>query len=201
MAEENKHVAEQEVPKVATEESSAATGEVTDRGLFDFLGKKKEETKPEGTIDSEFEQKVHISEPAPEVKHDEEEKKHSLLEKLHRSDSSSSSSSEEEGEDGEKRKKNKKDKKKDKKKTTTTTEGEVKTEEEKKGFMDKLKEKLPGHGKKPEDASPVAAAPVVVPPVEEVHPAEKKGILEKIKEKLPGYHPKTGEEEKKKESD
>ncbi|XP_013615823.1 PREDICTED: dehydrin ERD14-like, partial [Brassica oleracea var. oleracea] len=118
---------------VTTEESSA---EVTDRGLFDFLGKKKEETKPEETIDSEFEHKVHISEPVvPEVKHEKEEKKHSLLEKLHRSDSSSSSSSEEEGEDGEKRKK-----KKDKKKTATTAEGEVKTEEEKKGFMDKLKE-------------------------------------------------------------
>ncbi|CAN6999197.1 unnamed protein product [Brassica oleracea var. botrytis] len=194
MAEETKNVVhEQEVPKVTTEESSA---EVTDRGLFDFLGKKKEETKPEETIDSEFEHKVHISEPVvPEVKHEKEEKKHSLLEKLHRSDSSSSSSSEEEGEDGEKRKK-----KKDKKKTATTAEGEVKTEEEKKGFMDKLKEKLPGHGKKPEDASP--AAPVVAPPVEEAHPAEKKGILEKIKEKLPGYHPKTVDEVKKeKETD
>ncbi|CAN7041297.1 hypothetical protein BRARA_B02255 [Brassica rapa] len=194
MAEETKNVVHaQEVPKVTTEESSA---EVTDRGLFDFLGKKKEETKPEETIDSQFEHKVHISEPVvPEVKHEEEEKKHSLLEKLHRSDSSSSSSSEEEGEDGEKRKK-----KKDKKKTATTAEGEVKTEEEKKGFMDKLKEKLPGHGKKPEDASP--AAPVVAPPVEEAHPAEKKGILEKIKEKLPGYHPKTVDEVKKeKETD
>ncbi|KAF3573536.1 hypothetical protein F2Q69_00062578 [Brassica cretica] len=194
MAEETKNVVhEQEVPKVTTEEASA---EVTDRGLFGFLGKKREETKPEETIDSEFEHKVHTSEPVvPEVKHEEEEKKHSLLEKLHRSDSSSSSSSEEEGEDGEKRKK-----KKDKKKTATTAEGEVKTEEEKKGFMDKLKEKLPGHGKKPEDASP--AAPVVAPPVEEAHPAEKKGILEKIKEKLPGYHPKTVDEVKKeKETD
>lgn len=92
MAEETKNVPEQEVPKVATDESSAATGEVTDRGLFDFLGKKKEETKPEGTIDSEFEQKVQISEPAPEIKHEEDkEKKPSLLEKLHRNDSSSSS--------------------------------------------------------------------------------------------------------------
>lgn len=73
----------------------------------------------------------------------------------------------------------------------------MQTEEAKKGFMDKLKEKLPGHGKKPEDDSAVAAAPVVAPPVEEAHPAEKKGILEKIKEKLPGYHSKTVEEEKK----
>lgn len=111
-------------------------------------------------------------------------------------DSKFGQSSEEEGEDGEKRKK-----KKDKKKINTTSEGEVKTEEEKKGFMDKLKEKLPGHAKKPEDASAPVAAPVVVPPVEEAHPAEKKGILEKIKEKLPGYHPKSVEEEKKKESE
>lgn len=92
MAEETKNV---EVPKVASEESSAAATEVTDRGLFDFLGKKKDETKPEETaIASEFEQKVHVSEPAPEVKHEKEEeekKHHSLLEKLHRSDSSSSS--------------------------------------------------------------------------------------------------------------
>jgi hypothetical protein len=186
MAEEIKNVPEQ---------SSAP--EVTDRGLFDFLGKKKdEETKPEGTtLESDFEHQVKISEPAPEVKHEEEEeKKPSLLEKLHRSDSSSSSSSEEEGSDGEKRKK----KKKDKKKTDITTgEGEVKTDEEKKGFMEKLKEKLPGHGKKPEDGSPAVAPPVVVAPVEEAHPAEKKGILEKIKEKLPGYHPKTVDEEKK----
>lgn len=82
MAEENKNVPEQ-----------SSTPEVTDRGLFDFLGKKKEEgTKPEGTtLESDFEKQVKISEPAPEVKHGEEEKKPSLLEKLHRSDSSSSS--------------------------------------------------------------------------------------------------------------
>lgn len=93
MAEENKNVPEQEVPKVATDESSSAATEVTDRGLFDFMGKKKDETKPEvTTIESEFEHKVQVSEPAPEVKHEEvEEKKPSLLEKLHRSDSSSSS--------------------------------------------------------------------------------------------------------------
>ncbi|KAJ0256517.1 Dehydrin ERD14 [Hirschfeldia incana] len=190
MAEETKNVHEHEVPKVVTEESSAATKEVTDRGLFDFLGKKKEETKPGETVHSEFEQNVQVSEPVSEVKHEAEEKKPSLLEKLHRSDSSSSSSSEEEGENGEKRKK-----KKDKKKIAT--EGEVQTEEEKKGFMDKLKEKLPGHGKKPGDASATPAAPVATPPVEETHPAEKKGIMEKIKEKLPGYHSKTVEEEKK----
>jgi len=60
--------------------------EVQDRGVFDFLGKKKdEEDKPhpqEEVIATEF-QKVTVS--------DQGENKHSLLEKLHRSDSSSSS--------------------------------------------------------------------------------------------------------------
>ena len=166
-SEEFKNVPEHETPKITTtEEPSAATGEVKDRGLFDFLGK-KEEVKPQETttpLASEVEHKAQITEePAFVAKHEEEEhkptlleqlhQKHeeeeenkpSLLQKLHRSNSSSSSSSEEEGEDGVKRKK-----KKDKKKVTTT-EGEVKTEEEKKGFMDKLKEKLPGHEKKDKD--------------------------------------------------
>lgn len=88
---ETKNVHEHEVPKVATEESSAETGEVTDRGMFDFLKKKNEGKKSEETINSAFEQKVQVSEPVPEVKHEEEEKKPSLLEKLHRNDSSSSS--------------------------------------------------------------------------------------------------------------
>ncbi|XP_010539809.1 PREDICTED: dehydrin ERD14-like [Tarenaya hassleriana] len=180
MAEEVKNVTEQEAPRVATDESSE-TAEVKDRGLFDFMGK-KDEAKPEESIATEFDHKVQVSEPVPEKKHEEEEeKKPSLLEKLHRTSSSSSSSSEEEGENGEKRKK-----KKDKKKT----------EGEEKGFMEKIKEKLPGQAKTPEEAS---AAEETAPPQ---NPAEKKGILEKIKEKLPGYHTKSGEEEKKeKESD
>lgn len=78
--------------------------ETTDRGLFDFLGSKKDENKPaaaaadyqqQEAIATEFEQKVHVSEPAPkfeECKVEEEEKKPSLLDKLHRSGSSSSSS-------------------------------------------------------------------------------------------------------------
>ncbi|KAJ8422245.1 hypothetical protein Cgig2_023104 [Carnegiea gigantea] len=71
--------------------------------------------------------------------------------------------------------------------------------EEKKGFLDKIKEKLPGQQKKADghehqhvhvhEVTPVAA---------EHHEAkEKKGILEKIKEKIPGFHSKNAAEEKK----
>lgn len=91
-------------------------------------------------------------------------------------------------------------------------DGDVKTEatpavpeEEKKGFMEKIKEKLPGGHKKPEDAAAVPvthAAPAPVhapaPTAEEVSSPdtkEKKGLLGKIMDKLPGYH-KTGEEDK-----
>lgn len=89
---ELKHHDEKPVP-IKVEEGESAV-EATDRGLFDFMGKKEkeEEKKPhqEGeAIATEFDQKVHVSEP----EHKEEEKKHGgLLEKLHRSDSSSSSS-------------------------------------------------------------------------------------------------------------
>lgn len=73
--------------------------EAKDRGLFDFLGKKEEEKPPvavheeEVVIVAEQFEKVEVSEPepvAPKVE-EQEEKKPSLLEKLHRSDSSSSS--------------------------------------------------------------------------------------------------------------
>ncbi len=65
--------------------------EATDRGLFDFLGKKKEEEeKPhvaapeeEVVVVTEHFEKVEVSEPPPPVhKVEEEEKKPSLLEKL-----------------------------------------------------------------------------------------------------------------------
>ncbi|CAN0871807.1 Phosphoprotein ECPP44 [Linum grandiflorum] len=200
----------------------AAGVESTDRGMFDFLGKKKEdEKKPsdqEEVMSSQFEQKVHVSEPTPskEADHDEEDvKKGSLLDKLHRSSSSSSSSSEEEVEEGgEKRKKKKDKKKKEKKEEEDTTvpvekcdDGVVLVPEEKKGFMDKIKEKLPGHGKKEEVVAGEAAGGHPVPTSHPPHQAaaesasekqeDKKGFLEKIKEKLPGYHPKTTTEEEK----
>jgi hypothetical protein len=97
--------------------------------------------------------------------------------------------------------------------------GDVKTEappaavpeEEKKGFLEKIKEKLPGGHKKPEDAAAVpvthdASAPVhapaphaPAPTAEEVSSPgakEKKGLLGKIMDKLPGYHKAAGEEDK-----
>ncbi|CAM0944684.1 unnamed protein product [Alopecurus aequalis] len=79
-------------------------------------------------------------------------------------------------------------------------------EEEKKGFLEKIKEKLPGGQKKPEDAAAVPvthAAPAPVhapaPTAEEVSSPdakEKKGLLGKIMDKLPGYHKAAGEEDK-----
>ncbi|CAF2377326.1 unnamed protein product [Brassica napus] len=198
-SEEFKNVPEHEsTPKVATtEEPSATTGEVKDRGLFDFLGK-KEEVKPQETttLESEFEHKAQVSEPPAFVakheeeeerdkptlleklhhKHEEEEEenKPSLLQKLHRSNSSSSSS-DEEGEDGEKRKKEKK----------KIAEEDEKTKEDRKGVMEQIREKFP-HGTKTEDDTPVIATlPVKEETVE--HPEEKKRLMEKIKEKLPGH--------------
>lgn len=69
--------------------------ETQDRGLFNFLGKKEEEKPQEEVIVTEFE-KVQVSEAEPHAvrvqeEHKDEEKKHGLLEKLHRSGSSSSS--------------------------------------------------------------------------------------------------------------
>lgn len=101
-------------------------------------------------------------------------------------------------------------------------DADVKTEavpeEEKKGFLEKIKEKLPGGHKKPEDAAvapavthaapaPVthdAPAPVHAPPpaaeeaVSSPDGKEKKGLLGKIMDKIPGYHkaPAAGEEDK-----
>ncbi|KAI8549349.1 hypothetical protein RHMOL_Rhmol06G0018300 [Rhododendron molle] len=213
--------------------------ETTDRGLFDFMAvKQKEEcceeiktthhVEPEDeVIGAEFE-KLHVSEPKVEEHKDQEEKKGSLLEKFHRSDSASSSSSsdEEEGEEKKKEKKKKKElkekKEKEEKHEEDTSvpiekceEEAVAQPEEKKGFLDKIKEKLPGQHKKTEEAA-VAPPPVVIEcyAAEESSPAgheadqpkEKKGFLEKIKEKIPGYHPKSptsspSEEEKEKEKD
>ena len=220
-------------PKTTDQEyDGAATVETTDRGLFNFIGKKEEEKQPaceqEAMIASEFEEKVHVSEPV------KEEKKESLLEKLHRSDSSSSSSSSDEEEvveGGEKIKKKKKKGLKEKIKEKIHGGDEEKKHEEdtsvpiekceeevavtavpppthlepeeKKGFLEKIKEKLPGGQKKAEEEGVVAPAPHPAPVVAadcatvEVEAKEKKGILEKIKEKLPGYHAKTEEEIKK----
>lgn len=84
-------MAEYDQSNIKVEEGSSV--EATDRGLFDF-GKKEEDKKPhEEAICTEFDEKVHVSEPEhKEGEEEEEEKKHGcLLEKLHRSHSSSSS--------------------------------------------------------------------------------------------------------------
>ncbi|KAA0872781.1 hypothetical protein EYC94_26055 [Enterobacter hormaechei] len=203
MAEENQN-------KIET----SSDAEIKDRGLFDFLSKKKEDEKPqEEAIAAEFDQKVTVSGEPAESKKEEGEKKHSLLEKLHRSDSSSSSSSEEEDENGEKRKKKKKEKKVEKKQEDTSVPVEkvgvdVNTEE-KKGFLEKIKEKFPGNKKTDEVPTTTTTAPPAPVPVSsetstthhENEGEAKKGILEKIKEKLPGYHAKTTTEEHKDHKD
>lgn len=66
-------------------------------------------------------------------------------------------------------------------------------EEEKKGLLDKIKEKLPGGHKKPEDAAaaPAVHAPAPTPHTEDVSSPdgkEKKGLLGKIMDKIPGYN-------------
>ena len=72
---------------------------------------------------------------------------------------------------------------------------------EKKGFMDKIKDKLPGQHKKDEEdtTQPPAAAAPIENDHHEGETKEKKGFLVKIKEKIPGYHSKT-EDEKEKET-
>lgn len=107
-------------------------------------------------------------------------------------------------EGGEKKKKKKKGKKEEDTSVPIEKCDNTPATEEKKGFLDKIKEKLPG-GQKPEEAAPAATPP---PPADEYAATpetegEKKGFLEKIKEKIPGFHSKTDDEkvkEKEKES-
>ncbi|KAJ6827235.1 vicilin-like seed storage protein [Iris pallida] len=218
--------------------------EVRDRGMFDFLRKKKEDKEQEQELVTGVE-KLHV----------EEEKKGSLSEKLHRSKSSSSSSlynytvlqssdEEEVGEGENKEKKKKKGlKEKIKEELHHKEEGEkvaavadhetvvpstvpapppaavahhhyhdadtsipvekvgaaavkVETapapaaEEEKKGFLDKIKGKL--HKKDETTTTHVAVGETAAKEDNnEVHgedAKEKKGIFGKLMEKLPGYH-------------
>ncbi|OMO91955.1 Dehydrin [Corchorus olitorius] len=133
--------------------------ETTDRGMFDFMKKKDDDV----TMADAYKP------PAAE------EEKPTLLEKLHRSDSSSVSLiSPYNGDLG--------DHKEEATEHKDTTNIPTENPEEKKGFLDKIKEKLPGQHKKPEEGT----AHDVHPPAEG-EPKEK-GILEKIKEKIPGCH-------------
>ncbi|KAG9130461.1 hypothetical protein Leryth_004419, partial [Lithospermum erythrorhizon] len=73
--------------------------------------------------------------------------------------------------------------------TTPQNINEVDNDEaalDKKGFLDKLIEKLPGHHNT-EAATQITANPDDNEHNNTTHP-EKKGILEKIKENLPGHH-------------
>ncbi|KAE8704221.1 Phosphoprotein ECPP44 [Hibiscus syriacus] len=208
-------MAEEHANKVAGSDEQGAV-ESKDRGMFDFLGKKKEKAEPQHeAVATEFD-KVKIEETKAEKEHKEGEKKPSLLEKLHRSDNSSSSSSdEEEGEGGEKKKK--KEKKGLTEKIKEKIGGEKKegdtavpvekcdSETTEKGVMEKIKEKIPMQHKKDEEVkAPPLAATVSAEKVTVVHHEEelqeKKGFLEKIKEKIPGYHTKT-EDDKVKEKE
>ncbi|URE27582.1 Dehydrin [Musa troglodytarum] len=186
--------------------------EVQDRGLFDFLGKKKEEEKTEECHEEVLVsgvEKIHLEEAGKE-----EDKKEGLLEKLHRShSSSSSSSSDEEEEDGGENKEKKKKKKGLKEKIKEKLGCDKKEGEEEAKLtevhvehevvaaaavtdgddtvvvVEKIKEKLPGH-KKPAEEIPAACAAEHEGEGEgEGHEGkEKKGILGKLMEKLPGYH-------------
>lgn len=191
--------------------------ETQDRGMFDFLGKKKEEEKPvhHEQMVSEFE-KVKVSEPEPayvdcsskpvehgyhheepkeEHKKEEEKKHETLSEKLRRSDSSSSSSSDEEGDDEEKKKK-RKEKKGLKEKLKEKIAGDKEEEEKKKhGYEQDTEvpvEKFHEEQEHPYDHGPhhheePKVEPTVAYTEEQKKEDEKKGFLEKIKDKLPGH--------------
>ncbi|XP_057805912.1 phosphoprotein ECPP44-like [Salvia miltiorrhiza] len=162
-----------------------------DRGCFDFLTNKEEKK---------------VEDVAMKDVNAGKEEKHALMDELRRAHSQSSCSSDEEVEEGGERKKKKglkeeiKDKLSGKKEGEDVVipieEGKAGTEqpEEKKGFLDKVKEKLPGQHKKGDEESQTAP-----PPATEHSPAgcenkEKKGIIDKIKEKLPGHHKKSENE-------
>ncbi|KAI8024988.1 Dehydrin COR47 [Camellia lanceoleosa] len=188
--------------------------ETTDRGMFDCFGKKEE--KPGEDVAMIELETVQVSEA------DKMKEKHTLMEELHRSHSNSSSSSDDE-EGGEKKRKKKGLKEEIKKKTSSKKEEQVKghkdtsgtlencnevgnaeatLQEEKKDFLEKIKEKLPGQHKKAEEGNPAAPPPECAAdgnsPRSETK--DKKGILEKIKEKLPGYHKNDDDNVKEKEN-
>ncbi|KAL4575416.1 hypothetical protein LXL04_022259 [Taraxacum kok-saghyz] len=72
-----------------------------------------------------------------------------------------------------------------------------KDESEKKSFIEKIKEKLPGEHKKAEEVHVAhVPKPAVVEHADEGEHKEKKSIFEKLKEKIPGHHSKSEEENK-----
>ncbi|KAM7475194.1 hypothetical protein LguiB_022437 [Lonicera macranthoides] len=179
-------------------------GETTDHGVFDFKGKNKEGECEDVEVDM-----IEFEPSKPET--NGEDNKHTFTDELQRSRSHSSSG----GERKKKKKKGLKEKIKDKisgdhpnkepQQKMDHTDAPIadpmarcdnemgKTEptlaEEKKGILEKIKEKLPGQHKKPEEGSPTGKAECDENACSiGGETKEKKGIMEKIKEKLPGGH-------------
>lgn len=141
------------------------------QGCFGFMKKKEEREEEEK---------------------EEKKKKGSLFEKLRGSSSDSSSDDEEVGEGGKKKKNKKGLKEKIKEKLHHDGEDTKILEEDKgeaprpartatpiAGFFDNVKEKLPGHPNKKDEARTSAV---------EEGGKEEKGMLGKLMDKLPGYH-------------
>ncbi|XP_077220898.1 uncharacterized protein LOC143854692 [Tasmannia lanceolata] len=212
MAEEHQH---------QHREGETCESEVKDRGLLGFLGKKKENEKPqeEGLV-TEFE-KVQATDETYEEEDNFEEERPSAFEKLHPSQNGSSSSDEEEVVEGEKVKKQKKKVLKEMMDNDRAKEEETNFEfehekdtpvpiekveeihpdapDQKKGFLDKIKDILPGHTKKTDDIKTKDMPPEEYTDVQTQEGDaealnEKKSVMDKIKEKMPG-HRKKGEEE------
>ncbi|XP_058191443.1 phosphoprotein ECPP44-like [Rhododendron vialii] len=195
--------------------TSKLPGETRDCGIFDCFGKKQHKLEEDSVMTD------HAKEPKPNKM---KEDKHTLNIELHRSRSNSSSSSYEEAEGGEKKRKKKQLKEKIKEKITSEKEEGVSEheevsipfekcdqlgnadpieQEEKKGFLEKIKEKLSGQHKKAEEVSPAPppdqrAADGNSPVGGEAK--DKRGILDKIKEKLPGYNKNDRDQMKAKEN-
>uniref|UniRef100_A0A803LIN1 Dehydrin n=1 Tax=Chenopodium quinoa TaxID=63459 RepID=A0A803LIN1_CHEQI len=181
---------------MADERNYEAPVETTDRGMFDFMKKKDGDGhKPSeaDTVTSSMEN-VHVSEPVEEKKHG------GLVEKFHRSHSSSSSSEKLGGHKDEHDHETNVPIEKihvqdhvHSEPSYPAPEHHHQEEEKKGGFLDKIKDKLPGqHKDKAEEHEVVAPAE---PSVE--GDKDKKGFLDKIKDKIPGFHSKNGAEEKK----
>ncbi|KAF5181213.1 Dehydrin cor47 [Thalictrum thalictroides] len=186
-------MAAEQIQKPMTHETNVdGNDEINDRGILDFLEKKEEENKPNDELSVPEFAEIHVLK--SEEKKEEEENKPSFTENLHRSNSSSSSSDEEGGGGKEKSKLGLKDKIKEKiggeKEQEKNAEhdqviGEGVTcpeeVEDKKGFVGKIKEKLPGTHKTDEHEE-LGCADIISPEEAE----NKKGFIGKIKDKLPG---------------
>ncbi|XP_042015957.1 phosphoprotein ECPP44-like [Salvia splendens] len=155
--------------------------ETQDHGCFDFLTNKGEKKTKD----------VVMTDP--------KEEKHTLMDELRRTHSQSSCSSDEEGGERKKKKGLKEEikdilsGKKEGEDNVPIQEGNAAVEqpEEKKGFLEKVIEKLPGQHKNGDVETPPATEHELG-----CENNQKKGIIDKIKEKLPGHHKKNENEVK-----